>query len=520
MSGSGAAAPAINVPEYSVSEISGAVKRTVEEAFGYVRVRGEISRPSFPGSGHVYLRLKDDNAVLDAVIWRGTVRKLQTRPEEGLEVICTGRLTTYPGKSSYQLVIEAMEPAGEGALLKMLEERRKRLAAEGLFASEAKQPLPFLPRVIGVITSPTGAVIRDILHRLADRFPRHVLVWPVRVQGDGAAEAVTAAIEGFNRMAADGPIPRPDLLIVARGGGSLEDLWAFNEEIVVRAVAASGIPLISAIGHETDTTLIDFAADRRAPTPTAAAEMAVPVRSELAAQLLDDARRLVGAMGRLANDRRTRLENLVRGLGDPRRLLEERSQRLDGWAERLDNAMRAGLRHRQQRLDGLRPPTPRQQLAAARRTFDGWAERLPPAMRRLTESRTTQLRGIPLSDRPVRVLLDRQAASLHRIGDLLESYSYERVLDRGFVLVKDADERPVTRASDVRAGMALRLRFGDGIASAIADGDAPRSGGEPDRVLPPARPAAKTGPSARKPSERRAGGETATGSRKSQGELF
>ena len=273
-----ASAMSTNVQELSVSELSRALKRTVEDAYSYVRVRGEISGFKKAGSGHLYMTLKDTDAVIDAVCWRGSASRLMTKPEDGLEVIATGRLTTYPGRSKYQIVIEQMEMAGEGALLKLLEERRKKLADEGLFDESRKQPIPFLPEVIGVVTSPTGAVIRDILHRLSDRFPRHVLLWPVLVQGEGAAAQVAAAIEGFNRIAPGGQVPRPDLLIVARGGGSLEDLWGFNEEIVVRAAAASEIPLISAVGHETDTTLIDFASDRRAPTPTAAAEMAVPVQ--------------------------------------------------------------------------------------------------------------------------------------------------------------------------------------------------------------------------------------------------
>ena len=276
----------LNIPELTVTELSTALRRTVEEAFGQVRVRGEITGYRGPhSSGHCYFALKDDNAKIEAVIWKSTFVRLRMRPEEGLEVIVTGRLTTYPGQSKYQIVVEALEPAGLGALMALLEERKKRLAAEGLFDAARKQRLPFLPEAIGVITSPTGAVIRDILHRLGDRFPRRVIVWPVRVQGDGAADEIAAAIRGFNALPPDGPIRRPGLLIVARGGGSLEDLWSFNEEIVVRAVAAGRIPLVSAVGHETDVTLIDFAADVRAPTPTAAAEMAVPVRADLAVRV-------------------------------------------------------------------------------------------------------------------------------------------------------------------------------------------------------------------------------------------
>src|SRR5438067_7031914 len=289
---------ASNLPEYTVSELSLALKRSIEDSFSHVRVRGEISGFKRHGSGHCYLALKDADAVLDAVCWRHTAIRLPLKPEDGMEVVCTGRLTTYPGRSKYQLVIDTIELAGIGALLRILEERRQRLAAEGLFDPERKKKLPFLPEVIGIVTSPTGAVIRDILHRLADRFPRRVLVWPVAVQGEGAAAQVAAAIAGFNRLLAGGPrdnsVPRPDLLIVARGGGSLEDLMAFNEEIVVRAAAASVIPLISAVGHETDTTLIDHAADRRAPTPTAAAEMAVPVRLDLIAELGGRSARLSG----------------------------------------------------------------------------------------------------------------------------------------------------------------------------------------------------------------------------------
>src|ERR1700687_3327898 len=307
-----------NVPEFTVSELSFALKREIETTFPRVRVRGEISQPSFPRSGHCYFRLKDENAVLDGVCWKTTIPRLGLKIEEGMEVIATGKLTTYSGSSRYQIIVDRLELAGEGALLKLLEDRRKRLQAEGLFDLDRKRPLPFLPPVFGVVTSPSGAVIRDILHRLADRFPRRVLLWPVAVQGEGAAAQVAAAIEGFNRLPEAGPVPRPDLLIVARGGGSLEDLMAFNEEIVVRAVAASRIPLISAVGHETDTTLIDYASDRRAPTPSAAAEMAVPMRLDLLADVDGMAVRLVSALSRYLGERRTRIQGLARGLPDPR----------------------------------------------------------------------------------------------------------------------------------------------------------------------------------------------------------
>src|SRR5215470_6042625 len=360
----------LNLPEYTVSELSAAVKRSLEQGFSYVRVRGEVSGFKRHGSGHCYLSLKDTDAVLDGVIWRVTAQRMSLKPEDGLEVVCTGRITTYAGRSKYQLVIESMELAGVGALLKMLEDRRKRLAAEGLFDAARKRPLPYLPGVIGVVTSPTGAVIRDILHRLADRFPRRVLLWPVAVQGEGAAEQVAAAIDGFNRLPDSGPLPRPDLLIVARGGGSLEDLMPFNEEIVVRAVAASRIPLISAVGHETDTTLIDHASDRRAPTPSAAAEIAVPVRLELLTQVGNVGGRMAGAMLRLLDERHLRVSGLVRGLPDPRALLEAAVQRLDDRAERLGNGLQQFLRVKCDRLsalgDRVRPEALRQQLGQAR----------------------------------------------------------------------------------------------------------------------------------------------------------
>src|ERR1700741_5116565 len=306
--------PRLNLPELTVSELSTALKRTIEDAYGYVRVRGELGPVSYHGNGHVYFDLKDDRACIGSVIWRSAALRIQLRLEAGLEVVVTGRLTTYPGRSQYQIIVETLEPAGVGALMALLEERKKKLAAEGLFDEARKQLLPYLPAVIGVITSPTGAVIRDILHRLSDRFPRRVLVWPVRVQGDGSAEEVANAIHGFNALPEGGRIPRPDVLIVARGGGSLEDLWSFNEEIVVRAAAESMIPLISAVGHETDITLIDFASDKRCPTTTAAAECAVPVRVELLAQIDSLARRQLSSWARGLDNRRTELRAAARAL--------------------------------------------------------------------------------------------------------------------------------------------------------------------------------------------------------------
>ncbi|MFM2043762.1 MAG: putative exodeoxyribonuclease large subunit [Pseudomonadota bacterium] len=508
-----AARPGSNLPELTVSDLARDLKRTVEERFAYVRVRGEISQPKRHSSGHLYLRLKDDAAVLEAVCWKGTVSRLSIRPEEGMEVVCTGRLTTYPGRSQYQLVIETMELAGEGALLKMLEERRRRLAAEGLFATERKRPLPFLPDVIGVVTSPTGAVIRDILHRLADRFPRHVLLWPVAVQGDRAAGEVAAAIRGFNAIPAGGAVPRPDLLIVARGGGSLEDLMAFNEEVVVRAAAESAIPLIAAVGHETDTTLIDHAADRRAPTPTAAAEIAVPVRAELLSQVLDDGRRLHAGAARIVEDRRARVEGLARGLGDPRGLLEVCVQRLDDRAERLTLSLRATVEGRSVAVRELaaRLRHPREVMAVAAARLDGAgrslragydkavtleqgryhriADRLSllPVRRQMAEG-TARLADLPARlDRAHAARLAASADRLEGLGKLLESYSYKGVLARGFALVTGPDGQPVTRAAGLEPGTTLTLEFTDGTARAVVDG------------TPPPVDAAATTPKPRKP---------------------
>jgi exodeoxyribonuclease VII large subunit len=461
-----------NLPEFTVSEISQAVKRTLEGAFERVRVRGEISGFKRATSGHLYFALKDEEAKLDAVCWRGTAGRLAIKPEDGLEVIATGRISSYPGRSSYQLVVESLEPAGEGALLKLLEERRRRLAAEGLFDPERKRKLPFLPEVIGVVTSPTGAVIRDILHRLADRFPRHVLLWPVLVQGEGAKEQIAAAIAGFNAIAPGGPIPRPDLLIVARGGGSLEDLWAFNEEIVVRAAAASEIPLIAAVGHETDTTLIDFAADVRAPTPSAAAEMAVPVRAELLADVMQDGARLARAVARLVEEARLRLEALARGLPRPSQLVAEKAQGLDGWVERLVNARLGFFERRREMLARLFASlrTPGQQIEAQRLTLAHTGERLATAMAALQKDKIQGLALARLDETRLRQLLARARERLEGLGFLLESLSYERVLGRGFALVRDAAGNAVTSAAGVAPGAALEIEFADGRLRATAEG--------------------------------------------------
>lgn len=485
-----------NLPEYSVSELSRALKRTVEDAYSYVRVRGEVSGFKRAGSGHLYMTLKDDSSVIDGVCWRGVAGRLSIQPEDGLEVIVTGKLTTYAARSKYQLVIESMELAGEGALLKLLEERRKKLAAEGLFDESRKRPLPFLPEVIGVVTSPTGAVIRDILHRLADRFPRHVLLWPVLVQGETAADQVAAAIEGFNRIEPGGTVPRPDLLIVARGGGSLEDLWAFNEEAVVRAAASSAIPLISAVGHETDVTLIDHAADRRAPTPTAAAEMAVPVRTDLLAQVLDDSRRMVSGLGRLLEEQRIRVEGLARGLPDPVALLRSNEQRLDDLSERLRMSVRTGETLRRQKVENLaaRLRSPKQLVDDATDRLTRESQAMTTAwshFERRIHDRTAQA-GNRLSPVPIQRQLDihskateelgrRSAAAVtlaikdasnrwSRFGDLLESYSFERVMERGFAVVVDDAGNTVTAAKSLKTNDAVEMRFSDGNAHAVVTG--------------------------------------------------
>jgi len=461
-----------NQPEYTVGELAFALKRTVEGAFDRVRVRGEISGFKHAASGHMYMTLKDDSAVIDAVCWRGVAGRLAVSPEDGIEVIVTGKLTTYPARSKYQLVVESMEMAGEGALLKLLEDRRRKLAGEGLFEAERKQAIPYLPSVIGVVTSPTGAVIRDILHRLADRFPRRVLIWPVLVQGEGAAEQIAAAIEGFNSLTPGGETPRPDLLIVARGGGSVEDLWAFNEEIVVRAAAASDIPLISAVGHETDTTLIDFSSDQRAPTPTAAAEMAVPVRAELQANVLDLQRRLVVALSRMAQERRVRLEGLTRGLRDPREMVEAHQQRLDDLGERLRRGLSAGVEQRRGKLGmtaaGLRPSV-----------LDG----------RLAQHREQIKRAGASLERDFERLRRDAASRLDQMAKLLKSYSYEGVLERGYAVVRSAGE-VMTRAAGANAGQGIEVQFSDGrVAAVIGEaGEAPVAPSKAKKAKPKLKP--------------------------------
>ncbi len=409
------------IPEFTVSEISFAIKRTMENTFAHVRVKGEIFGCKRADSGHYYLSLKDENANLSAVCWKGVASGLAIKPEDGLEVTATGRITTFAGKSSYQLVIEQMEVAGTGALLKLLEERKQKFAAEGLFDPAHKKTIPFLPRVIGVVTSPTGAVIRDIIHRVTDRFPSRIIIWPTLVQGEGAAEQITAAINGFNRLPANGSIPRPDLLIVARGGGSLEDLWCFNEENVIRAVYNSEIPLISAVGHETDTMLIDFVSDLRAPTPTGAAEFAVPVKSELEARILTLQSRMVSACSRYFQERRSLLDGLKRGIPNLEQILTENIQKLDDRIERLHLSFKNYL-----------------------------------------ENRKSQLSLNEIKPFYITTILDKKKENLQNLSLRLESVSVESVLKRGFAWIKNQRQKTVYNAAEARKSSSLEIVFADG----------------------------------------------------------
>jgi exodeoxyribonuclease VII large subunit len=439
--------PGSNATELTVSELSQVLKRTIEDRFGFVRVRGEISGYKGPhSSGHCYFALKDEGAKLDAVIWRGTFSRLRSKLQEGLEVITSGKLTSYPGKSSYQIVIENVEPAGVGALMALLEERKRKLTAEGLFDAGRKRALPFLPETIGIVTSPAGAVIRDILHRLADRFPRHVIVWPVRVQGETAAAEVAAAVAGFNALA-----NRPDLLIVARGGGSLEDLWPFNEELVVRAVAASAIPVISAIGHETDTTLIDFAADWRAPTPTAAAEKAVPVRAELLAETASLDARLKRTLVRSLQEGRTRLRSASRALPKPDDILALARQRLDSVAWRMPLSLRALVHVQSVRLARLSGKV-----------------NLLPVIERITDKKRSLGQLSARGNRAMTVKLHRAGDRLAAETKLFASLNYKSVLGRGYVIVRDEAGKPVRLATLVKPQMALDLEFADAHIAAVA----------------------------------------------------
>lgn len=479
-----------NAPEFSVSEISGAVKKAIEGGFSHVRVRGEVGRVSRPASGHIYMDLKDDRSVLAGVIWKGRAQGLATRPEEGMEVIATGKLTTFPGQSKYQMIIEDVAPAGAGALMAMLEKRKAQLASEGLFDPERKKELPYLPEVIGVVTSPSGAVIRDILHRLRDRFPRKVLVWPVAVQGQRCAPEVANAIRGFNAMTPGGALPRPDLIIVARGGGSLEDLWGFNEEIVARAAVASDIPLISAVGHETDTTLIDFVSDMRAPTPTAAAEMAVPVRLDLMAWVDQQGARLSASLSNGLSQRQQRLRDLSRGLPQKDSLLDGPRQRFDTWAERLPVALRQAVARKELALSrasgALRPSVLRGRLDRANDRFQNAARGLNADVvardiARKSDRLTQVARGLrsDVISRDITRKLDRldamtarlaaraqsdQAARLARLDGLdrlRETLGYQATLERGYAVVR-ADGAVVTSAQAAKKAASLEIQFADG----------------------------------------------------------
>lgn len=440
-----------NVLELSVSEISQSLKRLVEDNFSYVRIRGEISGYRGPhSSGHAYFSLKDDKARMDAVVWRGVFSKLRYKPEEGMEVIAIGKLSTFPGSSRYQIIIERLEPAGVGALMALLEERKKKLAAEGLFDTDRKQPLPFLPKVIGVITSPTGAVIRDIMHRINDRFPCHVIIWPARVQGETCAAEVSAAIDGFNALSDDATqnpdnMPKPDLIIVARGGGSLEDLWGFNEEIVVRATANSAIPLISAIGHETDTTLIDFVSDRRAPTPTGAAEMAVPIKRELMLMIDDRGHRIKQGMHRMLEHRGQKLIAAKRGLPKLNDLLMQPRQKLDHAILRLQGALKAGTatkRNQYERLAGrLSPISLLQNIRNKTQNINQFSARLKQS---------------------AAVELKQKHTRLNNIGQLLNSFSYKGVLSRGFALVLDETGKSLKSIKQAKQGLSINIRLADG----------------------------------------------------------
>ena len=443
---------ATNLVEYTVSELAFALRRTVEDNFGLVKLRGEIS--GFRGrhsSGHCYFTLKDENACIEAVIWKSTFVRLKFKPEQGLEVIARGRVTTYPDKSKYQIVIDELEPAGVGALMALLEQRKKTLAAEGLFHEARKKTLPYLPRIVGVVTSPTGAVIRDILHRLSDRCPCHVLVWPVRVQGETCAVEVAGAIAGFNALVIGAAVPRPDLIIVARGGGSLEDLWGFNEEIVARAVAASAIPLISAVGHETDWTIIDLVADWRAPTPTAAAERAVPVRTELLITVKSFGVRAVSNLRRALEARRSRFLAAARGLPRRAEILELPRQRLDNASGRLPRALLANAR-------------------AHRSALDRCAARLRPHIvaRAATAGRERLIRLDRSRERALASMIERARRKLDGQAKLLSTLSYQNVLARGFTLVRGADGAMLRRVSEVKPGAALDIEFADGHIGAHA----------------------------------------------------
>ena len=439
-----------NNPVYSVGEFSHVIKKLVETNFSYVRIRGEISRPSFPGSGHVYFTLKDADGTIAAIIWKYTLPRLSVMPEEGMEVICTGKITTFAGQSKYQIIVDNMEVAGEGALLKMLEDRRKKLLAEGLFNPEHKKPIPYLPEIIAVITSPSGAVIKDILHRLSDRFPSHVYICPVAVQGERSAKQVSNAIDQLNQLSKETNVKRPDLIIVARGGGSLEDLWSFNEEIVVRSVFNSTIPIISAVGHETDTTLIDFVSDLRAPTPTGAAEKSVPVRDELKVRLGELGLRIHSSFLSKVNNNKNQLRNLVRLLGKPDQILDNKSQKLDYAYRDLENLFQNIFVDQKNKISQfaqrLLPPK------ILINNLDAKKQLLDTRFRNLIEN-----------------LIDKKHTRFISLGKLLEAASFKRVLDRGFSLVMDSDGNPIKLSSQAANKALVNIKFADKTRSAQLD---------------------------------------------------
>jgi exodeoxyribonuclease VII large subunit len=494
-----------NAPELTVSELAMQLKRTVEETFDFVRVRGELGRVVLAKSGHLYFDIKDDKATLNTVMWKASAGRLPFKPEEGLEVVAEGRLSTYPGRSNYQMIAERMRPAGLGALMQLLEERKRKLAAEGLFDADRKKPIPFLPAVIGVVTSPTGAVIRDILHRVRERFPVRVIIWPSLVQGEKAAEQVEAGIRGFNSLTPGGSVPRPDVIIVARGGGSIEDLWPFNEERVVRAAAESGIPLISAVGHETDTTLIDHASDRRAPTPTGAAEMAVPVRTELLAAIDSLGARQVRSLSRTLERRRLELRSAAGRLPGLERLLQQPSQRLDSVGQRFAGALERLVSRKRARFTEagarMRPVALRRELLRKTQDMERTSRRLTPGFRRQ---------------------LDVLARRLETQGRVLDSLSHEGVLKRGFAIVEAADGRLVRSVAGISPGDTLRLRLSDGAVDAVAAATAAAPAPPVGAALPKSRGRAKAAvqPAAEQPTpkpparvrKRPAGGD--------QGDLF
>lgn len=439
-----------NNPVYSVSEFSHVIKKLVETNFSYVRIRGEISRPSFPGSGHVYFTLKDTDGTIAAIIWKYTLPRLSIKPEEGMEVICTGKVTTFAGQSKYQIIVESMEVAGEGALLKMLEDRRKKLLKEGLFNQEFKKPIPYLPKIIGVITSPSGAVIRDILHRLSDRFPSHVYLWPVAVQGEGSAKQISNAIDKFNQFTDETTIKKPDLLIVARGGGSLEDLWSFNEEIVVRSVFKSSIPVISAVGHETDTTLIDFVSDLRAPTPSAAAEKAVPVRNELIARIDELNFRFKTSFNNKLNNNKDRLNSLIKLLGKPDQIFDNKTQKLDFIYRDFENLFKDIFVEKKNKITQH-------------------AQRLMPPKVLISNLVSKQQLLETKFQNYLQNIINRKEVKLNSLDKLLEASSFNRVLDRGFSLVMNNKGKPIKLSSEAPKNANVKIKFSDKIRTAQLD---------------------------------------------------